>query len=87
MNGSEYLGFRRPPNQKKTHQDSKRQKRQMGESCKSNKCRKASNRACNKISETVRKELFSFFWKDLDWTQIKVYVSNLVKKEGTKRKN
>lgn len=86
MEGKEYLGFRRPRNQKLTPQDVKRESRKLGPPCTSLTCRKSSKRMCNEINDNTRKEIFVAFWEKLTWKQRKVYASNLVRKTTTNRR-
>lgn len=86
MHGQSYVGFRRPRNQNKTFQDTKREERKLGDRCMSRTCRKSTKRNCDNISDDIRQEIFSSFWKNLSWNQRKVYVSNLVIKQETLRK-
>lgn len=87
MEGKQYLGFRRPKNQKLTYQDIERHPRIMGAACTSKTCKKSQKRMCNNITELDRKKIFHSFWTNLtSWGQKKVYVANLVIKRETQRR-
>ena len=61
--------------------------RPMGPPCNSQFCRKSKFRQCNDICETMRVELFNYFWLDLkSWEVRKQYVSTLVDKIPIKQK-
>ena len=61
--------------------------RPMGPPCNCQFCRKSKFRQCNDICETMRVELFNYFWLDLkSWEIKKQYVSTLVDKIPIKQK-
>ena len=61
--------------------------RPMGPPCNSQFCKKSKFRQCNDICETMRVELFNYFWLDLkSWELRKQYVSTLVDKIPIKQK-
>lgn len=87
LSGKNYLGYRRPKNQKLTFQDTERNARIMGPKCFSEACKRSKKRSCQEISETEREKIFKTFWENLtSWEQKKVYVSNLVDRKQTERK-
>lgn len=65
VRGQNYIGFRRPRNQKLTLQDVERNTRVMGPTCTSAVCKKSIKRNCNKINENERLAIFKAFWKNL----------------------
>ena len=59
----------------------------MGPPCNCQFCRKSKFGQCNDICETMRVELFNYFWLDLkSWEVRKQYVSTLVDKIPIKQK-
>lgn len=86
MKGKNFIGFRRPKNQKRTFQDVERDERKLGARCSSETCKRSSKRKCNEITEATRTQIFSAFWHNLSWEERKVYVANLVSKQETIRK-
>lgn len=64
--------------------DVDRPERILGERHCGKKCDKS--RKCNLIDEETRTNIFTSFWKNMTWSEKKVYVVNLVEKRGIKRK-
>lgn len=81
MKGKKYVGHRRPANQSKTFQDITRESRKLGPTCSSSFCLKSTKRQCNQINNTMREELFTKFWEDLNWEQRATFVCKLVTKD------
>lgn len=79
MAGKNYLGFRKPSNQKNTFHDAGREERKLKDRCACKKKSKDSTRKCYQISDEDRKIIFTKFWSDMTWEQRKVYVGNTVK--------
>ncbi|CAH1106727.1 unnamed protein product [Psylliodes chrysocephalus] len=77
MQGQEYLGFRKPRNQRNTFNDTKRAERRLKPRC---DCRdkKKLLRKCKLIVENYRVALFNDFWSKMTWDERKVFVCNTV---------
>lgn len=58
----------------------------MGPPCTSTNCRKIKARDCSRIDESLRKELFQYFWENMNWDQRKIYIASLVKANNVKRR-
>lgn len=79
MTGRSYFGFRIKNGEKKKYiQDVLKSERRMGNRCKSEFCAKGIYRFCSSIPEETRRELFNYFWNDLDWKGKKNYVRSLI---------
>lgn len=50
----------------------------MGPRCSSKRCSTSSRRYCHIFTEPERAAMFSFFWKEMNWPQRKVYIASLV---------
>lgn len=62
------------------------QPRKIGPKCSSDYCKYSSKRQCNEFTETMRNDIFNFFWNELNWNQRKVFVSDLVKLNPVKQR-
>ena len=80
MEGECYTGF--APSGK---QNTPRRARKMRPACGSSFCEKSSTRHCNEINEEERQNLFNKYWKELNWTEKKMFVCSLIDVEETKQ--
>lgn len=85
MQGQDYLGFRKPRNQRKTFNDTKRAKRHIKPRCDCGD-EKKSLRNCKLIPENDRAVLFNNFWSKMTWDQRKVFVCNTVTLEQSRNR-
>lgn len=85
MAGEEYIGYTRN-RQGQIFHNKQRAARAIGPTCTSSKCLKYKNRFCRSISEEERNQIFSSFWKKMNWDQRKIYVVGLIKMKSTERK-
>lgn len=85
MRGEEYLGYSKPQNEK-MRQDQIRPAKQMGEACSSDFCRKSKFRGCNHFEEEIRQSIHTYFWKNLNWGERKMYVRGHVNRTRTTQK-
>lgn len=60
--------------------------REIGKSCRSQKCQISKVFKCNSFSEEERHDMFEKFWNDLTWDMKRTYISNLVDSVAAKRK-
>lgn len=58
----------------------------MGASCNSPLSRKSKQRECYQITEEMRLNLFSSFWKSMNWDQRRTFIVNSVGKTAVKRR-
>ena len=82
MSGQNYLGFRKPRNQKNTFHDTPREERQLKPRC---TCKKTLSKKCSEISEQNRATIFSKFWSQMNWDQRRTFVANTVRTGERKR--
>ena len=73
MKGQEYEGVKKGDGGR-YRQDVTRKKKEIGPIC-GDYCKRKCK---NKITEEQRKELFSYFYNELDWDQRKIYVNSLI---------
>lgn len=73
MEGKPYISKR-----KKDGATITKAQRTIGPRCSSSACIRASNRFCAEFSEETRNNLFTSFWKCMNWAQRKTHVSGLV---------
>ena len=73
MEGKTYTGF-----SPSGEQNECRRARKMKQACNSPCCTKSATRHCNEISEEERQKCFDKYWKELNWEQKKLFVSNLI---------
>lgn len=85
MRGEEYVGYSKPRNEK-MRQDQIRPAKQMGEACSSDFCRKSKFRGCNHFEEEIRQSIHTYFWKNLNWGERKMYVRGHVNRTRTTQK-
>ncbi|KAK7102050.1 hypothetical protein V1264_020337 [Littorina saxatilis] len=85
LKGQAYMGRTTDQEGKQSFTRQKKQ-RQQGPACISDFCRRSQQRHCNEISDEERSEIFSMFWKELDWGQRKTYVSSMVNYVQVKRR-
>lgn len=60
--------------------------RKLKPPCNSEYCRKSSYRKCWDITQSQRQKLFDHFWKQLNWTQRRDYISRLIERLPPKRR-
>lgn len=77
MKGEQYSGLKKDASGR-YKQTNPRKPREMGPNCKSKRCEKSKKRQCASFSEEDRIQIFSAFWKKMDWAQRKVYASALI---------
>lgn len=65
--------------------DDIRPPRKMGPKCSSEFCKNSSTRHCYEFSEKFREEIFNFCWQQLNWSERKVYVCDLIKLNSPKQ--
>lgn len=65
--------------------NAEREERKIKPTCTSIVCRKSQKRNCSKFTEEIRKNMFDKFWKEMDWSQRKVFVCSNVTKGYTSR--
>ncbi|XP_028173679.1 adenylyltransferase and sulfurtransferase MOCS3 isoform X1 [Ostrinia furnacalis] len=88
MNGQSYYGFRsvrESDDKRKYFQDVLKSERKIGPPCSSEFCLKKP-RCCRQLDEGKRKEIFKYFWNDLDWKEKKNFVRSLVETVPPKRR-
>lgn len=89
MTGQSYYGFRISnvsDDRRKWVQDVPKSERKIGPPCSSEYCAKGKARCCSEFNEEKRKEIFKYFWNDLDWKGKKDFVRNLVDTVPPKRR-
>ena len=85
MLGKEYSGRKRVDG--KNQYLNQKQARIQGDRGCTARCHKwKMSRQCNMISESTRKEIFTLFWSEMNWSQKQVYVCSLVEKRETNKK-
>lgn len=83
MSGESYTGYERKQGNYKKVQ---RKERSIGPSCTSAKCLKAKNRFCDQFNDQSRQQIYSEFWKNMDWSQKRACVISLVDKRAPLRR-
>ncbi|CAG5040882.1 unnamed protein product [Parnassius apollo] len=84
MRGESYSGYSRKEKQVTT--GIQRSKRQMGPTCDSNFCKNSAKRFCAEFGEHDRQFIFDNFWKELDWSGKKSFVSSMIDRIPIKQK-
>ncbi len=84
MQGQSYKGIEKIAG--RYVQSRQRPERKVGATCKSTFCQNTPKRKCSAISEDQRQQIFTTFWKKMDWDQRKVYVRSLIKVSAKKAK-
>jgi len=82
-----YTGYRKV-NKEKTRmiQDTPKQERKLGTKCQSKLCSKQKTKNCDHISEQQRAALFDRFWKEMTWSEIKMFLCAMIEVKETQQK-